>query len=95
MDKIGRGNASRYFLTGERFKAPEAQRIGLINDKYASIEEVDKAVNGVLAEIGSSGPEVLPFSIYWILMHLSLIVNVIGCASCKAADWQRRPLGLP
>jgi methylglutaconyl-CoA hydratase len=57
MEKIGRGNASRYFLTGEKFKAGEAQRIGLLNDRYPTIEEADVAIQGVLNEILSSGPE--------------------------------------
>ena len=53
LPKIG-AHARRYFLTGERFDADTALRIGLIS-KIAT--PLDDAVNQVLAELLSSGPE--------------------------------------
>lgn len=53
LPKIG-AHARRYFLTGERFDADTALRIGLISEIATPL---DDAVNQVLAELLSSGPE--------------------------------------
>ncbi|KAL6061737.1 putative Enoyl-CoA hydratase, membrane protein [Balamuthia mandrillaris] len=42
MEKIGKTHASRYFLTGERFGAEEAKRIGLISAYFESVEKLDE-----------------------------------------------------
>lgn len=54
LAKIGPGAARRYFLTGERFDAQTALRIGLVHEVAA---DVDAAVEHVLAEILTAGPE--------------------------------------
>jgi methylglutaconyl-CoA hydratase len=46
--------ARRYFLTGERFDARTALRIGLVHEVAA---DVDAAVDAVLKELLSGGPE--------------------------------------
>jgi methylglutaconyl-CoA hydratase len=52
--KIGPGAARRWFLTGERFGAEVALRIGLVHEVTASSHEaVEKIVEAILA----SGPE--------------------------------------
>ena len=53
---IGERQARRYFLTGERFGAEEAQRIGLIHQLTAA-EQLDNAVSDVIGELLKSGPE--------------------------------------
>jgi methylglutaconyl-CoA hydratase len=53
LAKIGPGAARRYFVTGERFTAAEALRIGLIN---AVSDELDAAVERVVAELLTAGP---------------------------------------
>jgi methylglutaconyl-CoA hydratase len=53
LPKVG-AHARRYFLTGERFDAETALRIGLIG---AIGTPLDDAVNQVVAELLSSGPE--------------------------------------
>jgi methylglutaconyl-CoA hydratase len=53
LPKIG-AHARRYFLTGERFDADTALRIGLIGEIATPL---DDAVNQVVAELLSSGPE--------------------------------------
>jgi len=53
LAKIGPGAARRYFVTGERFSAAEALRIGLI---HAVADDLDDAVERVVAELLSSGP---------------------------------------
>jgi methylglutaconyl-CoA hydratase len=54
LARIGPGPARRYFLTGERFGAHEARRIGLVHEVAA---DVDAAVERTLAGILSGGPE--------------------------------------
>ena len=54
LPRIGAGAARRYFLTGERFDAAAALRIGLVHEVTA---DLDGAVDQVLAELLSSGPE--------------------------------------
>jgi methylglutaconyl-CoA hydratase len=53
LPKIG-AHARRYFLTGERFDAETALRIGLISEIATPL---DDAVNQVVAELLSAGPE--------------------------------------
>jgi methylglutaconyl-CoA hydratase len=53
LPRIG-ANARRYFLTGERFDAWTALRIGLVDEVAA---DADDAVERVLAELASAGPE--------------------------------------
>jgi methylglutaconyl-CoA hydratase len=52
--RIGAGAARRFFLTGERFDAETALRIGLVHEVA---EDLEAAVERVVAEILSSGPE--------------------------------------
>jgi methylglutaconyl-CoA hydratase len=54
LAKIGSGAARRYFVTGERFSAETALRIGLVHEVA---EDLDGAVGRVLGELLSAGPE--------------------------------------
>ncbi len=54
LAKIGAGAARRYFVTGERFSAEVALRIGLVHEVT---DELDDAVEHVLDELLSAGPE--------------------------------------
>jgi len=53
LPTIGPGAARRYFLTGERFDAQAALRIGLVHE---IADELDEAVDRVIGELLSSGP---------------------------------------
>ena len=53
LAKIGPSWARRYFVTGERFDAATALRIGLVHEVAA---DLDAAVERVLAELRSAGP---------------------------------------
>ena len=55
LAKIGRGAGRRYFLTGERFDAATALRIGLVHEVVPAAE-LDAAVDRVLGELASAGP---------------------------------------
>jgi enoyl-CoA hydratase/carnithine racemase len=52
LPKIGQ-HARRYFLTGERFDAQTAQRIGLVHEVS---DDLDSAVHVVVEQLLSSGP---------------------------------------
>jgi methylglutaconyl-CoA hydratase len=54
LAKIGPGAARRYFVTGERFDAATALRIGLVQEVA---QDLDGAVDRVLHELLSAGPE--------------------------------------
>jgi methylglutaconyl-CoA hydratase len=54
LAKIGQGAARRWFVTGERFPAEVALRIGLVHEVA---EDLDSAVDRVVAELLSAGPE--------------------------------------
>jgi len=54
LRKIGPAAARRYFMTGERFDAATAHRIGLVHEVAA---DVDDALEGVLRELSTAGPE--------------------------------------
>jgi methylglutaconyl-CoA hydratase len=53
VTKIGPGAARRYFVTGERFDAETALRIGLVSE---IADDLDAAVERVVAELLSAGP---------------------------------------
>jgi methylglutaconyl-CoA hydratase len=54
LAKIGPGAARRYFVTGERFDAWNALWMGLVQEVTV---ELDRAVEDVLVQIASAGPE--------------------------------------
>ena len=54
LAKIGPGAARRYFVTGERFSADVALRIGLVQEVA---DDLAGAVDGVLGELLTAGPE--------------------------------------
>lgn len=54
LARIGAGAARRLFLTGERFDAPTALRIGLVHEV---VDDLDAAVERVLGELLAAAPE--------------------------------------
>ena len=54
LDRTGSGAARRYFLTGERFDAETALRIGLVHELA---EDLDGAVDRVVRDLLTGGPE--------------------------------------
>ncbi|MBX2859768.1 MAG: enoyl-CoA hydratase/isomerase family protein [Vampirovibrio sp.] len=57
LEKIGTVHANRYFLTAERFDAPEAKRIGVLSDICATEVEMDEWITKILKNILKNGPE--------------------------------------
>jgi methylglutaconyl-CoA hydratase len=57
IGKIGRSHARALFLTGERFGADRALRIGLVHRVTDSVEALDAAVADTIKQLQSSGPE--------------------------------------
>ena len=58
MRAIGERAARRYFLTAEVFDAAEAERIGLLTFQVKK-EELDRAIETLLAHLLAGGPEAL------------------------------------
>lgn len=59
LAKIGQSAARRYFLTGERFDAETALRIGLV---HGVADDLDAAVDQVVGELLSAGPQAVRFA---------------------------------
>ncbi len=57
IKKVGFSNASRYFLTSERFDVNKAKEICLINEIVKDINELEKIVNELATTISLNGPE--------------------------------------
>lgn len=57
LSRIGEGPARALFLTGERFGAERALRIGLVSEVLPDQPALDARVDALLGEILSSGPE--------------------------------------
>jgi len=53
LRRIGEGAARRYFVTGERFDAETALRIGLVHEVTP---DLDAALDSILAELRTAGP---------------------------------------
>jgi len=53
LAKIGQSAARRYFVTGERFSADVALRIGLVHEVA---DDLDAAVDAIVAELLTAGP---------------------------------------
>ena len=53
---IGERNASRYFVTAERFDAHEARRIGMVHDVCAP-DELDARVRAIVDSVLAGGPQ--------------------------------------
>src|SRR3954454_9980847 len=54
LAKIGPSAARRYFVTGESFDAETALQIGLVHEVA---DGLDAAVDAIVAELGTAGPE--------------------------------------
>lgn len=55
--KIGESHARALFLTGERFDAERALRIGLVHRVVETAEDLDNAVYETITQLKTSGPE--------------------------------------
>jgi methylglutaconyl-CoA hydratase len=58
LRRIGVTHARRYFLSGERFTALEARRIGLVSE-VCSLTELDGVVVRLVEEMLAAGPEAI------------------------------------
>lgn len=58
VKKMGESNCRRYFLTGERFSANLALKMGLLHDAVPE-NELDKAIDTVVQNLLSSGPQAI------------------------------------
>jgi methylglutaconyl-CoA hydratase len=57
IGKIGASHARALFLTGERFDAERALRIGLVHRVVDDVAALDAAVDDALKQLRTSGPE--------------------------------------
>jgi methylglutaconyl-CoA hydratase len=84
LRKIGRSSARELFLTGRRFTAQHALEIGLVHTVVAS-GELDRAVDAVLRDVLSAGPEA-------VASAKQLIRDVLDRPPDEAAELTARAL---
>jgi methylglutaconyl-CoA hydratase len=77
LAKIGRSAARELFLTGARFPAARAYKVGLVHAVVQSAD-LDDTISRYVAEIGTAGPEAIAAS-------KALIRDVWGRSSTDAA----------
>jgi methylglutaconyl-CoA hydratase len=56
IDRVGAKRATQLFITGERFDAEMARRLGLFDDVVSS-DELDAVVESFIGQIKTGGPE--------------------------------------
>ena len=56
IPKIGFSNATRFFLSGERFDAKKGLEIGLIHELAMNIQELDEKITDILNQLSTSSP---------------------------------------
>lgn len=66
LRKIGESAARRYFVTGERFDAASALRIGLVHEV---VDDLDAALARVLGELRTAGPRAARHAKRLVLEH--------------------------
>ena len=81
LPKMRRGEAMEVFLRGHRFSASRAAELGLIS-RAVPADELDAAVDEVLADLRLGGPEALGFA-------KSLVYEVPGMEQKEAFEWTR------
>ena len=59
IPKIGFSAATRYFLTGERFNAETAKKIGLIHEIATDSMDLDQKTTNIINNLLSSGPSAM------------------------------------
>ena len=79
LPKIRPADAREAFLRGNRFLAPEAARMGLIN-AAVPVEELDAAVDAAVADLKAGGPEA-------IAAAKQLMARVPGMPIDQAFQW--------
>lgn len=82
LPKLREADARAAFLRGNRFLAPEAVRIGLINEAVPA-EELDAAVDLVVTDLLAGGPNAIAAS-------KRLLAEVPGMAVDDAFAWTQR-----
>ena len=85
LSRIGPGYAREFFLTGERFSAETAQRIGLLNHVVQDVEALDKAIDFKIEQILTAAPGA-------IAATKTLIAEVSRLEPDHAADYAAKAL---
>jgi len=84
LPKIGARSARRYFLTGERFDAAEARRIGLVHEVVPA-DALDTTVDGLVAALLECGPQA-------VATAKEIIRRVVDAPRDQAFDYTARTI---
>jgi methylglutaconyl-CoA hydratase len=83
LRKIGEAHARRFFLTGERFGARTAYRMGLVSEVT---DDLETAVDHVVTELLSSGPEAVRASKKLVLERPDALGTVRRTADRRTSE---------
>ena len=81
IEKIGTSFARELFMSAERFKAPKANRIGLLHHVVEDLAELNTKAAEITANILNSGPKALEAA-KTLLHFLSWPEQRAGCKDC-------------
>jgi len=56
IQKIGKQNALRYFLTGEKFGTEDALKMGLIHEYFPTLEQLDMKISELIDGFATNAP---------------------------------------
>jgi methylglutaconyl-CoA hydratase len=89
VNAIGLRQTRRYALTGERFDAREAERIGLVHEIVAEAE-IERKLAGVLEAIFLSGPDAVAMTKRSFLGANGLLLNEREMTLLAHEGWTQR-----
>lgn len=95
LRKIPRSQASRYFLTAERFSAEEAQRIGLVSSVVQTEAEMDAQIGAWVEALCQNGPEAVEHckSLIESISQADTLTTALDDAVRRIADRRISPEG--
>ncbi len=59
ISKIGASQARRFFISADRFKAPQARDIGLVHEVYSDLSSLEGGLQKLLDQITQCGPNAM------------------------------------
>lgn len=86
--RIGAGQARRYMLTGERFDAERAERIGLVHER-CDPDRLDSCIDELVSALASSGPTAVA-ECKRLVRAVAGHVDGAEALDRKTADWIAR-----
>jgi methylglutaconyl-CoA hydratase len=89
LARIGKGHARALFMTGERFDAERALRIGLVHEVLPDEAALDARVDAVVDELLGAGPTAVRAAKSLVRAHRDLAAAAFAAEALDVAARQR------